>query len=81
MAVTASGLFVVTFQLILDNTIAVDMSSETNIYCALINNSATPDFAAHDYWGDLSANEVSGTGWSAGGSSVTGVSSAGAGAG
>ena len=71
MAVTDSGLFVTTFQLILDNTIAVDLSSENNIMIALINNSATPDFAAHDYWADLSANEVSGTGWPAGGVALT----------
>lgn len=71
MAVTASGLFVPSFINILSNTIAVDLSSETNIKCALIDNSATPDFDAHDYWADLSANEVSGTGWSAGGVVLT----------
>ena len=73
MAVTASGLFVTTFQLILDNTIAVDMSSETNIMCALISDAATPDFAAHDYWADLSASEVTGTNWAAKGVALTGT--------
>lgn len=71
MAVTASGLFVPTFINILSNTIAVDMSSETGIKCALISNSATPDFDAHDYWADLSANEVTGTNWAAGGVVLT----------
>lgn len=71
MAVTASGLFVPSIINIFTNTIAVDLGSETNIKCALISNSATPNFDTHDYWGDLSANEVSGTGWSAGGVVLT----------
>lgn len=71
MAVTASGLFVPTFINILSNTIAADLSSETGIKCALISNSATPDFDAHDYWADLSANEVTGTNWAAGGVVLT----------
>lgn len=71
MAVTASGLFVTTFQLILDNTIAVDLSSETNIKLALISDSATPAFDTMDYWADLSANEVTGTNWAAGGVALT----------
>lgn len=71
MAVTDSGLFYITFRDILSNTIAVDLSSETNIYCALINNSATPNFDTHDLWADLSANEVTGTNWAAGGVALT----------
>lgn len=71
MAVTASGLFVPSFINILSNVIAADLSSETGIKCALISNSATPDFDTHDYWADLSANEVSGTGWAAGGVVLT----------
>ena len=65
MAVTASGLFVPSFINILSNTIAVDMSSETGIKCALISNSATPDFTTHDYWSDLSAQR--GVGYRVGG--------------
>lgn len=71
MAITASGLFVPSIINIFTNTIAVDLGSETNIKVALLSNSATPDFSTHDYWGDLSGNEVTGTGWSAGGVVLT----------
>lgn len=71
MALSASGLFVPSIINIFTNTVAVDLSSETNIKLALLNNSATPDFSTHDYWGDLSANEVTGTNWSAGGVALT----------
>jgi hypothetical protein len=71
MAITASGLFGTTFINILTNVIAADLGSETGIKLALISDSATPDFNAHDYWNDLSANEVTGTGWSAGGVVLT----------
>ena len=72
MAVTASGLFVPSFINILSNTIAADLSSETGIKCALIDQStATPNFDTHDYWADLSAAEVTGTNWAAGGQVLT----------
>lgn len=66
MAVTASGLFYPTFSGMLKNTIALDLTAATH-KVALIDNTATPDFDAHDLWADLSADEVSGTGWAAGG--------------
>jgi hypothetical protein len=37
----------------------------------MITDSATPDFSAHDFWSDLEANEVSGTGYTAGGATLT----------
>ena len=67
MAVTASGLFCPTFLDILDGTqLAINTASDT-FKCAMITNSSTPDFDTHDHWSDLSSNEVSGTGYSAGG--------------
>lgn len=36
-------------------------------YLALASSSYTPDRDAHDFWNDVSANEVTGTNWSAGG--------------
>ena len=67
MAVTASGLFVLTFRDILDaSQLAVNTGSDT-IKVAMITNSSTPNFETHDFWGDLSGNEVSGTNYSAGG--------------
>jgi len=72
MAVTKSGLFYPTFAAALQNTIALDLGAET-YKGALISNSATPDFDAHDLWNDLSANEVYGTGWAQGGVALTGT--------
>ena len=66
MAITASGLFGITLKTALNNTIALDLEAE-DMKVAMITDSATPDFDAHDFWADLSANEVSGTGYTAGG--------------
>jgi hypothetical protein len=71
MAITASGLFVPTLVNALTNAIPLDLNSESNIKLALISDSATPNFDTHDYWNDLSANEVTGTGWAAGGVVLT----------
>ena len=72
MAVTASGLFYLTMRDALSNTTALDLTLETH-KGALISNSATPAFDTHDAWADLSANEVTGTNWAAGGVALTGT--------
>jgi hypothetical protein len=65
MAVTASGLFLVTFIDIMDNTqLAVDWSLATH-RVAFLSNSATPNFDTDSSWN--STNEVTGTGWATGG--------------
>lgn len=51
----------------------VDFDSDT-IKAMLLTNSHTPDLSAHDYVDDVVANEVSGTGYSAGGATLTGCS-------
>lgn len=73
MAVTASGLFIPTFVNVLTSALTgFDLSSETGVKCALIDQgTATPDFDTHDYWADLSAAEVTGTNWAAGGVVLT----------
>lgn len=38
-----------------------------DVYLALASSSYTPDIDAHDFWNDVTANEVTGTNWSAGG--------------
>lgn len=38
-----------------------------DIRCALVGAGYTPDQDAHDYWNDVVANEVAGTGYTAGG--------------
>lgn len=72
MAVNGSGLFVATFVDILDNTqLAVDLTSTAN-KVALFTNSITPNFTTDTAYGTgtYAANEVSGTGYTAGGVAV-----------
>lgn len=46
-------------------------SGGSTIKCALLTNSATINQDTNEVWSDLSANEVSGTGYSAGGYTLT----------
>lgn len=71
MAVTASGLFGLTLEKQFIDTLGLSLESETALSVAMITDSATPDFNAHDFWSDLEPNEVSGTGYSAGGVTLT----------
>lgn len=73
MAVTASGLFVATWLDILDTTqLAIDLDLETH-KLALFTNSITPNFSSDTAYAvsPYNANEVSGTGYSAGGTAIT----------
>lgn len=75
MAVTASGLFVATWIDILDTTqLAIDMDLETH-KVAMFTNSITPNFSTDTAYGvsPYDANEVSGTGYTAGGAALTGT--------
>jgi hypothetical protein len=47
----------------------IDWDTDT-IKVALVTSSYTPDQDAHDYWNDVSANEASGTGYTAGGATL-----------
>ena len=47
----------------------VDWDSDT-IKVALVSSSYTPNQDTHDYWDDVVANEVSGTGYTAGGATL-----------
>ena len=61
----------------LKNQIALDLDSETALKCALFTSSLTPDpDAANPYFNasPYTANEVSGTGYTAGGVVLTGTS-------
>jgi hypothetical protein len=73
MAVTASGLFVATWIDILDTTqLAIDLDLETH-KVAMFTNSITPNFSTDTAYGaaPYNANEVAGTGYSAGGTALT----------
>jgi hypothetical protein len=63
MAVTASGVFGLTLEKHLTGNLdAEDWEAEDNLI-TLISDSATPNFDTMDFWDDLSANEVTGSGW------------------
>lgn len=78
MAFSTSGLFGQTLVDILAQTTAIDLNTDT-FKLALFNNTPTPDFSAAaslvayntGQW--VSGNEVTGTGWAAGGVALTGV--------
>jgi hypothetical protein len=73
MAVTASGLFVATWIDVVDTTqLALDLDLETH-KVAMFTNSITPNFSTDTAYGvaPYNANEVSGTGYTAGGTVVT----------
>lgn len=73
MAVTASGLFVTTWIDILDTTqLAIDLDLETH-KVAMFTNSITPNFSSDTAYAvaPYNANEVSGTGYTAGGVALT----------
>jgi len=55
----------------LTQTGGVDLANDT-IKVALVTNSYTPNIDTNTYWDDVSANEASGTGYTAGGATLAG---------
>lgn len=79
MAITASGLFVATWVDVVDATqLAIDLSLATH-RIALFNNTLTPNFSTDTAYGvaPYNANEVSGTGWAAGGVALSAAAAGG----
>ena len=73
MAITASGLFLATFIDVLDTTqLALDLDLESH-KVAMFTNSITPNFSTDTAYAvsPYNANEVSGTGYTAGGTALT----------
>ena len=72
MAITASGLYLLTVRDAFKNTLALDMTAVTHKW-AMFTNSITPNFTTDTAYGvsPYDANEVSGTGYSAGGQAIT----------
>ena len=74
MAITASGVFGLTLEKALNVSVAFPtngLESETATKEAMITDTETPNFDTDDFWDDLSANEVSGTGYTAQGAVLT----------
>ncbi len=75
MAVTVSGLYVANIIDVLDATqLAIDLSLSSH-KLALLSNSATPNFSTDVSYS--STNEVSGTGWAAGGVALSAAAAGG----
>ena len=70
----ASGMYGITFLNALKNDLALDLDDTTadRFKVMLVTSSYTPDFGTHDFKADVT-NEVSGTGYTAGGESLTSV--------
>lgn len=54
---------------LIDSSTKINFASYT-IKVALVTASYTPDIDTHDFWDDVSANEASGTGYTAGGATI-----------
>ena len=69
MSITAAGVYGLTLEKFLIDTAGESLEAEDN-KSALVQDGYTPDFNAHDFRDDLT-NEVTGTGYTAGGVAVT----------
>jgi len=67
----ASGLYGITFLNALNNSLALDLDNDT-LKIMLVTSGYTPDFGTHDFKADVT-NEVVGTGYTAGGETLTSV--------
>ena len=75
MAISASGIYVPTIVDVLDTTqLPIDLDLETH-KVALFTNSVSPNFTTDTAYGvsPYNANEVSGTGYTSGGATLTGT--------
>lgn len=70
MAITASGLFGLTLEKMFIDTAGQSLEAETH-KAFLLLDTATPNFDTMDFRDDLSANEASGTNYTAGGATIT----------
>lgn len=71
MAISGSGFYGLTLEKMLIDTAGESLEAEDN-KVLLVADGYTPDFNAHDFRDDIT-NEVSGTGYTAGGSALTGT--------
>lgn len=73
MSITAPGLYGLTLEKFLNVTSlpASGLESESAVKFLMVTDSETPDFSADNFRDDVTANEVSGTGYSAGGIALT----------
>lgn len=74
MTITASGLYGLTLEKFFNATSLPTngLESESAVSVLMVTDTHTPDFNAHNFRDDIT-NEVSGTGYSAGGTTMTGT--------
>lgn len=73
MAITASGLYGLTLEKFLNVTSlpASGLESETAVKVLMVTNSHTPNYDTHNFRDDVEGNEVTGTNYAAGGTTIT----------
>ena len=73
MAITASGIFGLTLEKMMNATALPTngMESETAVKVLMVLDTLTPNYDTHDFRNDVTSNEVSGTGYTAGGVVIT----------
>jgi hypothetical protein len=69
MSITASGLYGLTLEKMMIDTAGQSLEAETH-KTLMVTDTYTPDFNAHDFRNDIT-NEVTGTGYTAGGNALT----------
>lgn len=69
-AITASGYYGLTLEKQLIDTLGISLESETAIKVLMVEDGYTHNYNTHDFRDDLT-NEVAGTGYSAGGNTLT----------
>lgn len=69
----SSGVYLATFKKGMDGTLAINFGSDT-FKAMLVSDSYSPDFSNDSVYSDISAFEATGTGYSAGGVTLSGVS-------
>lgn len=72
MTISSSGFYGLTLRKMLNNGAALDLEADTH-KAALVTNSHTPDFDAHDFYNDLTNEIASGGGYTTGGNTLTGT--------
>jgi hypothetical protein len=73
MAITAAGLYGLTLEKMFIDTIGLSLESETAVKGMLVLDAYAPAYDTHDFRADVTANEASGTGYTAGGVVLTGT--------
>lgn len=71
MAITSSGFFGLTLEKMFIDTAGQSMEAETH-KGLLVTDTYTPDYTVHDFRNDVT-DEVTGTGYTAGGATITGT--------